>query len=59
MKNYYIQYNIGKCKYVVSFFDGVNTHNDGSPFYHIAIFRNKAKMYNFINGLISSNYIEK
>ena len=56
MKNYYIQYNIGKCKYCVSFHDGVQTHRDGSPFYGINIFKNKKKMNSFVKQLVLDGY---
>ena len=36
--------NIGKVKYVVNFYDGVQTHKDGSPFWGIATFKNKKKL---------------
>jgi hypothetical protein len=58
MKNYYIQYNIGKCKYCVSFHDGVQTNRDGSPFYGIAIFSNKKRMNSFVKNVLSG-YKEK
>jgi len=59
MKQYYIQYNIGKAKYCVSFHNGIDKHKDGSDFYAIAIFHNKQKMNTFINKLKKDNYIEK
>ena len=55
-KIYYRQDNIGTAKYTVSYHDGVKTHRDGSPFYDIAIFRNKKRMQAFINKLISEGY---
>lgn len=57
MKYYNVSYNIGKCKYVVNFHDGVKKHQDGSNFYDIAIFRNKKQMNYFISGLIKEGYI--
>ena len=53
MKNYYIQYNIGRCKYCVSFHDGVQTNRDGSPFYGIAIFSNKKNMKSFVRNVLN------
>ena len=50
------QENIGKCKYVVSHHDGLKTHSDGSPFFDIAIFKNKRKKDQFVNGLRRSGY---
>ncbi len=58
MKNFYVQYNIGKCKYVVSFHDGIKTHKDGSKFYDIAIFKNKQKLNSFTNSLKKEGYKE-
>lgn len=59
MKNFYTMMNVGKAKYLVNFHDGVTTHNDGSPFYDIAIFSNKRKQNQFINGLRVKGYTEK
>lgn len=56
MKNYYIQYNIGKSKYCVSFHDGVQTHPDGSPFYAIALFKNIKRMNSFVKQLVIDGY---
>lgn len=56
MKDYYTMNNIGKCKYVVNFYDGIQTHKDGSKFYDIRIFKNKVRMKAFINELIAQGY---
>lgn len=48
--------NIGRAKYVVSFHDGVKTHRDGSPFYDIAIFRNRKAMEEFLFSLRAQGY---
>jgi hypothetical protein len=53
-----IQYNIGKAKYVVNYHDGQKTHQDGSAFYDIAIFRNKRKFEAFVRGLRKTGYVE-
>lgn len=58
-KNYYEMFNIGHAKYVVNFHNGESTHSDGSPFYDIAIFRNKAKKAAFIKRLHSEGYVER
>ena len=50
------QENIGKSKYVVSHHDGVKAHSDGSPFFDIAIFKNKRKKDQFVKGLRRSGY---
>ena len=56
MKTFYEQQNIGKSKYVISYHDGTKKHNDGSPFFDIAIFSNNKKKNKFVNGLISKGY---
>lgn len=59
MKNFFIQNNVGNAKYVVSFHDGKKTHRDGSPFYDVAIFRNKKHLAHFENKLKSEGYTTK
>lgn len=59
MKDYYIQNNIGKAKYAVSFCDGIKTHEDRSPFYDIALFKNKIKLSAFIASLKKQQYKER
>jgi len=56
MKTFYTQYNIGKAKYVVSYHDGKSTHPDGSPFFDIAIFKNKKKLKTFTDNLKSIGF---
>ena len=58
MKAFYRQDNIGTAKYTVSHHDGIKTHKDGSPFFDIAIFKNKKRLYEFINKLITAGYKE-
>ena len=58
-KEYYWQENIGKAKYIVSLYDGIQTHKDGSPFYGIRIFKNKKKMKTFIKELEKEGYNER
>lgn len=57
-KVYNIMYGIGSSRYVVNFHDGVKTHNDGSPFFDIAIYGNKRKMQAFVNRLRKIGYRE-
>ena len=57
MKMYRVTNNIGKSKYVVSYHDGEKLHNDGSPFFDIAIFSNKKKLSVFVDGLLKSGYL--
>lgn len=54
---HYIQYNIGKSKYVVNFSDGSMQHKDGSEFWCIKIFHNKKKMGDFIKSLYADKNI--
>lgn len=58
-KNYYTQSNVGKCKYLVNYHDGIKTHKDGSPFYDVAIFSNKQKEQAFIKELHKQGYVER
>ena len=58
-KQYNTMYGVGRAKYVVNFHNGTNTHNDGSPFFDIRIFRNKAKMQAFTKELDRGGYICK
>lgn len=58
-KIYYRQDNIGTAKYTVSYHNGKKKHKDGSPFFDIAIFRNKKKLMAFIRELVSDGYKEK
>lgn len=58
MKSYYIQNNIGKAKYVVSYHNGIDTHKDGSAFFGIAIFKNKIKLNSYIKELKEDGYVE-
>lgn len=54
--DYYEQQNIGSVKYIVNFYDGVKTHQDGSKFYDIRIFKNKIKKDKFIQELTAKGY---
>ena len=59
MKDFYTQYNIGKCKYVVSHYNGIDKHKDGSQFYNIAIFKNKKDLNSFTSDLVKSGFSNK
>jgi hypothetical protein len=53
---FYERYGVGSSKYSVLFHDGVKTHDDGSPFYDIRLFKN-AKLKNaFVAELIGKGY---
>jgi len=58
-KVFYRQDNIGTAKYTVSYHDGIKKHKDGSPFFDIAIFRNKKKLNKFVKNLMMAGYKEK
>ena len=47
---YNIKYNVGKAKYLLSYYTG-KKHKDGSNFFDIAIFKNKKKLNKFIEDL--------
>ena len=57
-KKYNIQYNIGKSKYVVNFYDGIKENRDGSPAYDIMIFKNKKRMNTYLQELYKEGYRE-
>ena len=56
MKFYYVQFNVGKAKYVLNFHDGVKTHKDGSKFYDMKIFSNKKELKKAIKQLQKEGY---
>jgi hypothetical protein len=58
MKIFNVRYNIGKARYVISYHDGIKTHNDGSRFYDLCIFKNKKNLNKYITFLKSTGYIE-
>lgn len=59
MKTYYIQYNIGKVKYVVNHSDETKFYPDESEFFDVALFKNKKKLNQFVKNLQDQNYIER
>jgi len=59
VKQYYLMNNIGKVKYTVNFFDGIQKHNDGSDFYEIKCFSNKKERDIFVKSLKIAGYREK
>lgn len=58
-KTFYTQQNIGRIKYLVNYHDGVETHDDGSPFFKVGIFKNKKIMADFIKKLEAEGYNDK
>ena len=59
MKRYNIQFNVGKCKYLVNYHNGITKHNDGSDFFDIATFTNKEKFKVFEISLITKGYVKE
>jgi hypothetical protein len=55
---YRVSANVGKAKHAVSYHDGEKKHKDGSPFYDIAVFKNKPARDKFIKGLRAKGYTE-
>jgi len=58
-KIYDEKYGVGKSKYVVNFHDGEKKHKDGSPFFDIAIFKNKVEKDKFVKDLESKGYSKR
>ncbi len=58
-KRFNILANIGKAKHVVSFHDGIKTHNDGSDFFDIEILKNKKSLKKFTQKLADQGYVER
>lgn len=56
MKKFNVMYGVGTTKYLVNFHDGIKTHNDGSEFFDVKIFRNRKKFNSFIAELIADGY---
>lgn len=56
---YNIQYNIGKTKYVINFYDGVKKHKDNSNFYDMRIFSNKKELNKFEKSLLKLGYLKE
>ena len=50
---------IGSSKYSISAHDGITKHKDGSPFWNILIFKNKADLERRANYFRSEKYIEE
>jgi len=59
MKKYYVQQNVGKVKYLLSFFDGVSKHLDGSDFYDIRTFKSKRELAREVKKLLAEGYAYK
>jgi len=57
-KRFYQLDNVGKAKYTVNFYDGVQKHKDGSDFFDMRIFKNKKDLNAFITKLRTDGYAE-
>ena len=57
-KSFNIRENIGKCRYVVNFHDGVKTHRDGSLFFDVQIASNKRTLKQVVKALKADGYAE-
>ena len=55
-KEYFVQHNIGKARYLVNYHDGIKTHKDGSRFYHIKIANNVTDLNSIIAKLNQQGY---
>lgn len=58
MKRYHETENVGRARYVVTFYNGVKTHADGSPFGDIRIFSNAKRKARFVRELKAQGYRE-
>lgn len=56
MKTFYERDNVGSTRYTVSFHDGAKTHKDGSRFYDIRLFSNKAVKNRFVRELLKQGF---
>ena len=56
MKNYHIQNNVGKSKYIINYHNGEKFHKDNSPFFDIKIFSAKNKLKEFEKELEKQGY---
>jgi Arc/MetJ family transcription regulator len=57
-KRFYQQDGVGKSKYTISYYDGKGKHKDGSDFYGIKTFKNKADLDAFRQELLKRGYRE-
>jgi hypothetical protein len=55
-KVFYIQYNVGRARYVVNYHNGIDAHKDGSPFFGIKIFNNKPLLNKCVTNLKAEGY---
>ena len=58
LKRFDTMYNVGRAKYVINYHNGSDKHSDGSDFFGINCFTNKAKFNKKRKELIKNGYIE-
>jgi hypothetical protein len=58
MKTFYVMHNVGRSRYVVNFHNGYKSHDDGSPFFDIEIFKSKKALTEFTKDLLTIGYIK-
>lgn len=57
-KVFYQMDNVGKARYTLNAHNGVDTHEDGSPFFGIELFKNKKKLLARKKALVALGYRE-
>jgi len=58
-KRFNTMYGVGSSKYVVNYHDGKKTHNDGSDFFDIKIFKNQKDLDTFKKALLSKGFVQE
>ena len=58
-KLYRVTHNVGNARHVVSYHDGVETHQDGSPFFGIRILSTVRDRDRFVKELKQDGYVEQ
>jgi len=59
IKRYRVTQRVGKAKYVLSYYDGMKRHVDGSDFFDVITFRNKKQLNESITSLHKQGYIQE
>lgn len=57
LKTFNMLENVGKVRHVVSFHDGVKTHQDNSPFFDVRTFGRKRDANKFARALETDGYV--
>ena len=58
-KVFYVMYGIGRSKYMLSYYNGISTHKDGSQFFNVELFKSKKKLEARIQELVREGYRPK